>query len=40
MHTIIDKKFYLGLNFGTLFIKKWITILSCYKNSTGMQQNQ
>jgi hypothetical protein len=26
MHTIIDKKFYLGPKFGTLFIKKWITI--------------
>jgi hypothetical protein len=25
MHTIIDKKFYLGPKFGTLFIKKWIT---------------
>jgi hypothetical protein len=26
MHTIVSKKFYLGLKFGTLFIKKWITI--------------
>jgi hypothetical protein len=26
MHAIIDKKFYLGPKFGTLFIKKWITI--------------
>jgi hypothetical protein len=26
MHTITDKKFYLGPKFGTLFIKKWITI--------------
>jgi hypothetical protein len=26
MHEIIDKKFYLGPKFGTLFNKKWITI--------------
>jgi hypothetical protein len=26
MHEIIDKKFYLGPNFGTLFNMKWITI--------------
>jgi hypothetical protein len=26
MPTITDKKFYLGPKFGTLFIKKWITI--------------
>jgi hypothetical protein len=26
MHGIIDKKFYLGPKFGTLFNKKWITI--------------
>jgi hypothetical protein len=26
MHTITDKKFYLGPKFGTLFIKKWIKI--------------
>jgi hypothetical protein len=26
MHKIIDKKFYLGPKFGTLFNKKWITI--------------
>jgi hypothetical protein len=26
MHSIIDKKFYLGPESGTLFNKKWITI--------------
>jgi hypothetical protein len=26
MHEIIDKKFYLGLKFGTLSNRKWITI--------------
>jgi hypothetical protein len=26
MHEIIDKKFYLGPKFGTLFNKKWVTI--------------
>jgi hypothetical protein len=26
MHEIMNKKFYLGPKFGTLFIKKWITI--------------
>jgi histone deacetylase 1/2 len=26
MHTLTDKKFYLGPKFGTLFVKKWITI--------------
>jgi hypothetical protein len=26
MHEILDKKFYLGLKFGTLFNNKWITI--------------
>jgi hypothetical protein len=26
MHKIIEKKFYLGPKFGTLFNKKWITI--------------
>jgi hypothetical protein len=26
MHEIMDKKFYLGPKFGTLFNKKWITI--------------
>jgi hypothetical protein len=26
MHEIIDKKFYLGPIFGSLFDKKWITI--------------
>jgi hypothetical protein len=26
MHRIIEKKFYLGPKFGTLFNKKWITI--------------
>jgi hypothetical protein len=26
MHTIMSKKFYLGPKFGTLFLKKWITI--------------
>jgi hypothetical protein len=26
MHEIMDKKFYLGPKFGTLFNRKWITI--------------
>jgi hypothetical protein len=26
MHEMMDKKFYLGPKFGTLFNKKWITI--------------
>jgi hypothetical protein len=26
MHEIMNKKFYLGPKFGTLFNKKWITI--------------
>jgi hypothetical protein len=26
MHEIMDKKFYLGPKFGTLFNTKWITI--------------
>jgi hypothetical protein len=26
MHAIIDKKFYLGPEYGTLINKKWITI--------------
>jgi hypothetical protein len=26
MHTIMNKKFYLGLKFGTLFNKTWVTI--------------
>jgi hypothetical protein len=26
MHKIMNKKFYLGPNFGTLFNKGWITI--------------
>jgi hypothetical protein len=26
MHTIMNKKFYLGPNFGTLFNKSWVTI--------------
>jgi hypothetical protein len=32
MNEIIDKKFYLGPKFGTLFNKKWITISELLHN--------
>jgi hypothetical protein len=34
MHEIIDKKFYLGPKFGTLFNKKWLTISELLQNSS------
>jgi hypothetical protein len=33
MHKIIDKKFYLGPKFGTLFNKKWFTISELLQSS-------
>jgi hypothetical protein len=33
MHEIIDKKFYLGPIFGSLFDKKWITISELLQSS-------
>jgi hypothetical protein len=34
MHEIMDKKFYLGPKFGTLFNKKWITISELLQSVT------
>jgi hypothetical protein len=33
MHKIIDQKFYLGLEFGLLINKKWITISELLHNN-------
>jgi hypothetical protein len=33
MHEIIDKKFYLGPKFGTLFNKEWIEISELLQSS-------
>jgi hypothetical protein len=37
MHEIIDKKFYLGPKFGTLFNKKWITISELLQRACSAQ---
>jgi hypothetical protein len=38
MHEIIDKKFYLGPKFGTLFNKKWVTISELLQPSKESQE--
>jgi hypothetical protein len=40
MHEIMNKKFYLGPKFGTLFNKKWITISELLQTSSSGHAQQ